>query len=98
MIGGTYNISMKMFDEIETGTVEFIESGGKLSGTLKAGSIVSSFSDGIINGNHFEFSGIIQKFIFKIQYTARGDITQDRLTAEANTKHGVFKITGERIK
>ncbi|MDD3693297.1 MAG: hypothetical protein PHX02_05270 [Oscillospiraceae bacterium] len=98
MINGTYKISMQLPKELESGKVTFKVSGGRLSGVLRAadGDIVCSFSNGRINGNHFEFSGIIHKFIFKIRFTARGEIQGDKLTAVAYSKHGTFTITGSR--
>ena len=97
MISGTYEISMQLPKELETGKVTLKESGGRLNGTLNAGDVVTSFSNGRINGNRFEFSGIIHKLFFKIRFTARGEIQGDKLTAVADTRHGTFNITGKRI-
>lgn len=98
MISGTYEISMQIPKELETGKVTLRQSGGRLSGVLKAGDVVSSFSNGRVDGNRFEFSGIIHKLFFKIPFTARGEITGDKLTAVADTRHGTFNITGTRIE
>ena len=97
MISGKYKISMQMPDRVEKGIVTFNEFDGKLSGTLEAGNIFSRFSGGRTDGNKFEFTGVIRKLIFKIQFTARGEVRGNTLTAVAETKHGSFSITGTRI-
>lgn len=97
MINGTYSISMQMPDGVETGKVTFTETEGRLNGTLKAGNASSSFSDGMVNGNHFEFSGIMKKLFLKIPYTAKGEVQGNILSATADTKYGIFNIKGSRI-
>jgi hypothetical protein len=97
MISGNYSISLQLPDSIETGTLTLNESNGVVSGSIRSSSIKSSFQNGRSDGNKFEFSGILNKLLFKIRFTVRGEVKGDNLTAVAETKYGNFNIFGKRI-
>ncbi|WP_346916980.1 hypothetical protein [Clostridium sp.] len=93
---GKYYISMQTPMGLEKGTIEFIVSGDRLSGSLKAKGVTSTFYGGTVNGNEFEFSGEFKKFITKIAYTAKGKIEGNNLTAIVHSKFGNFTVKGIR--
>ncbi|WP_346934769.1 hypothetical protein [Clostridium sp.] len=93
---GKYYISMQTPMGLEKGTIEFIVSGERLSGSLKAKGVTSTFDGRTVNGNEFEFSGEFKKFITKIAYTAKGKVEGNNLTAIVHSKFGNFTVKGIR--
>ena len=82
---------------IQQGRITFIIKDKSLTGVLEGMGVKSKFNNGKINGNSFEFSGQIRNLIASIQYTAKGTLNNDMLSAAVNTKYGVFSVTGKLV-
>jgi len=92
-----YNITMKTPFGMQQGRITFIIKDESLTGSLEGMGSKSNFNNGKINGNSFEFSGQIRNLIASIQYTAKGTLNNDMLSAAVNTKYGVFSVTGKLV-
>lgn len=82
---------------IEQGKITFIINNESLRGILEGMGSKNEFYNGKIKGNNFEFSGQIRKFIVNIQYSAKGTLNNDMLSASVNTNYGVFSVTGKLV-
>lgn len=91
-----YAIKMNTPIGLEEGTITMAIDGDNVSGILKVMGSDNNF-DGKINGNEFEFSGSIKKFISKINYSAKGTIDGNELKATAQTNFGVMTIEGNKV-
>lgn len=94
---GKYYISMQTPMGLEKGTIEFVVNGNRLSGTLIAKGVTSTFYGGTVRGNEFEFSGELKKMISRIAYTAEGRVEGNNLTAIVYSKFGSFTVKGTRM-
>lgn len=92
-----YGITMKTPFGIEHGKITFIIDGESLTGTLEGMGAKSKFVNGKINGNSFEFSGEIKTLLVRIQYTAKGILNNNLLSASVNTNYGIFSVAGNLI-
>ena len=92
-----YNITMNTPFGIQQGKITFVIKDESLTGTLEGMGSKSKFNNGKINGNSFEFSGQIRTLITSIQYTAKGTLNNDMLSAAVNTKYGVFSVIGKLV-
>ena len=82
---------------IQQGRITFIIKDEYLTGALEGMGSKSKFNNGKINGNRFEFSGQIRTLITNMQYTAKGTLNKDMLSASVSTKYGVFSVTGKLV-
>lgn len=96
MITGNYAVSLKTPMGMESGILTLNQSGGELTGTLKAFGSANPIAHGKADGNRFEFSGSVRKLFMRIDYKAAGVVEGDTLTATADTKYGQFVIRGTR--
>jgi len=92
-----YNITMNTPFGIQQGRITFMIKDKSLTGSLEGMGSKSKFINGKINGNSFEFSGQIRTLITNIQYTAKGALNNDMLSASVSTKFGVFSVTGKLV-
>lgn len=93
----TYSVTLQTPFGIQKGTVTFVDDNGMLSGSIRTMGNTSSFRNGKVNGNSFEFSGILNAGFFSISYTTKGSIDGDTLKAVALTNFGTFRINGTRV-
>lgn len=94
----SYEITMQTPVGKKTGTIRLVSDGGVLSGYIKAMGYLSSFKNGVIEGDAIAFSGILNAGFLQISYKAKGRIDGKNLTADAYTKWGTFKILGTQIE
>lgn len=92
-----YNITMKTPFGIKQGRITFIIKDESLTGVLEGMGSKNEFYNGKINGNNFEFSGEIRYLITRIQYSAKGTLNNNMLSASVNTKYGLFSVTGKLV-
>lgn len=95
-MNGTYNVSLHTPIGVQKGTVTLMEENGALRGSIRAMGSTSTFQNGKVSGNAFEFSGILNAGFFNFSYTAKGTIDGDTLNAVATTNTGAFQIIGTR--
>lgn len=81
----------------KSGTIRLINDGGILSGYIKAMGNLSSFKNGTMAGNAFEFSGRLNAGFLQFDYHAKGTIEGAAFKAVASTNLGNFQISGTRI-
>lgn len=93
----TFSISMNTPMGVKKGTITLTEENGALSGSIRTMGSKSTFRDGIITGNSFEFSGVLNAGFFRFRYHAKGRIEGDTLQATAVTNSGTFQIRGTRV-
>ena len=93
----TYRVTLQTPFGTQKGIVTFVDDNGMLSGSIRTMGNTSSFRNGKINGNSFEFSGILNAGFFSIRYTTKGSIDGDTLKAVALTNSGTFRINGTRV-
>ena len=79
------------------GTIRLINNNGSLSGYIKAMGSISYFKNGIMTGNTFEFSGVLQAAFFQFKYHVKGEIEGNAFSAVASTSSGTFQINGSCI-
>lgn len=91
---GTYCAKVNTPRGIIDGKMILKQEGSKLSGTVQAMGMSTTFNNGYVNGNTCKFSGTIQTIIFNVRYEAIGILEGDKLTLEINTNKGNFKIEG----
>lgn len=95
-MNGTFHITLRTPFGLEKGILTFVDENGKLSGSIRAMGSTSLFKDGKMNGNSFEFSGILNASLFNFSYTAKGVVNGDTIQAVATTNSGTFQIHGTR--
>lgn len=93
---GTYYAKVNTPRGIVDGKMILKQEGSKLSGTVQAMGMSTTFNNGYVNGNTCKFSGTIQTIIFNIRYEAIGVLEGNKLTLEIDTNKGKFKIEGFR--
>lgn len=93
-MNGTYNVTLITPFGPKEGTIVFTDRNGVLSGYIHAMGDTSDFKSGKINGNAFEFSGILNAGFFNIKYTAKGTIERNALKGTVNTNLGTFQMSG----
>lgn len=93
---GTYYAKVNTPKGIIDGKMILKQEGNKLSGTVQAMGLSTTFNNGYVNGNTCKFSGTIQAMIFNIRYEAIGTLVGDELTLDIATNKGEFKIVGKR--
>lgn len=96
-MNGTFRVTLLTPIGSKSGTINFIDDNGVLSGSIHAMGSENPFRNGISNGNSFEFSGTLKIAFNRFDYTAKGSITGDTLSATAVTKFGIMQINGTRI-
>ena len=94
---GSFKVTLSTPFGRKSGIVEFNENNGILNGSLRALGSVNPFTNGKVDGNSFEYTSSFKFGFSKVDYTAKGTVVGDELTAEASTPYGVFKISGTRI-
>lgn len=82
---------------IQQGRITFIINGESLTGVLEGMGAKSKFINGKIKDNNFEFSGEIKTFLARIQYSARGTLNNNMLSATVNTNYGNFSVAGNLV-
>ena len=92
-----YSITMKTPFGIQQGKLTFKINGKSVSGTLDGMGTKSEFHNGKFDGNNFEFSGQIKKLLARIQYVAKGTLSDNILSGSVNTKYGIFSVTGKLV-
>ncbi|HEX2926600.1 MAG TPA: hypothetical protein VHP38_10150 [Ruminiclostridium sp.] len=96
-MNGTYSVALQTPFGAQKGTITFVDDKGMLSGSIRTMGSTNFFKNGKINGNSFEFSGILNAGFFNFRYTAKGTIEGDTLKAVALTDSGTFQINGIRV-
>jgi hypothetical protein len=96
-MNGTFKVSMSTPLGLKSGTISFVDEDGCLSGSINALGNENPLMNGKSSGNDFEFDGVLKTGFGKIDYTAKGTISGDKLQATANTKYGTMKIIGKRL-
>jgi hypothetical protein len=96
-MNGSFKVTLSTPFGRKSGVVEFSENNGALSGSLRALGSINPFTGGKVTGNRFEYSSSFKFGFSKVEYTARGTVDGDQLTAEATTPYGVFNISGTRV-
>ncbi|MBW7573904.1 hypothetical protein [Caproiciproducens faecalis] len=96
-MNGTYSVTLQTPFGIQKGTVTFVDNNGILSGSIRTMGNTSFFRNGKINGNSFEFSGILNAGFFNLRYSIKGTMEGDTLKAVALTSSGTFPINGTRV-
>lgn len=96
-MGGTFDVTLNTPIGSKKGILTMIEQNGMLSGSIRAMGRTNSFSNGRVNGNSFEFSGLLDMGLFRIRYTAKGTVEGNTLKATAATDAGTFRMSGTRI-
>lgn len=91
-----YKISLNTPVGIQNGELTFMINKNSLSGTITGHNIKSSFYNGKISNNNFEFYGMLTKGIFNISYLAKGTLDKNGITGYVKTKYGTFSIKGNK--
>ena len=97
LMNDTYSVTLQTPFGTQKGTVTFVDDNGKLSGSIRTMGNTSFFRNGKVNGNSFEFSGILNAGFFNLRYNAKGAIEGDAIKAVAFTNYGTFQINGTRV-
>ena len=95
-MNGTFKVNLTTPQGPKSGTINFVDENGVLSGSLHALGHENPFKNGITDANTFEFTGTLKTGFIKIKYTAKGTITGDTLQATAKTQFGLMEISGTR--
>lgn len=92
-----YSVTMQTPFGTKQGRITFIINGEHLTGVLEGMGSESKFVDGKIYENNFEFSGEIKTLLVRIQYTAKGILSDNLLSASVSTNYGIFSVSGNLI-
>ena len=92
-----FKIFMRTQMGVLNGFLNLKQVNNELMGNINFNGKSYEFRNGKINGNNFEFSGILKVFLKKINYNAIGEINNKNITININTNMGSFKIEGEKI-
>ncbi|WP_101698553.1 hypothetical protein [Clostridium minihomine] len=95
-MNGNYRISLRTPLGVQNGIITFVNKEGALSGSIRAMGNVSFFRNGKIDGNRFEFSGILNAGLLNLKYTAQGVVDGEKLQVTAVTSYGTFLIVGTK--
>lgn len=92
-----YKITMQTPFGLKQGRITFLINGESLNGILEGMGYRSEFHNGKFNNNSFEFSGQIKNLIARIQYSAKGTLSNNLMSGSVNTKYGMFSVTGKLV-
>lgn len=93
-----YDISIKTPIGTQNGKLTLLINENSLSGTIASSNIKSSFNNGKITNNNFEFSGTINKGFLYLSYYAKGTLSKDIIIGTVKTKYGTFVIKGTIVE
>ncbi|MCV4600088.1 hypothetical protein OFC63_29110, partial [Escherichia coli] len=79
------------------GTINFVQSGPSLTGTLTTDLGTTEIKNGRIGPDGFSFTGTVVAGGETIDFTVRGRISGNELTGTVESPMGSFPITGTRI-
>lgn len=92
-----FKIFMRTQMGVLNGFLNLKQVNNELMGNINFNGKSYEFRNGKINGNNFEFSGMLKVFLKKINYKAIGEINNKNIIININTNMGSFKIEGEKI-
>ena len=96
-MNSTFKVALSTPMGVQEGSLILMDEGGTLSGSIRAMGNESPFRDGKMDGNKFEFSGVLRAGFLKFRYTARGTIEGNVLKGTASTGAGTFRISGTKL-
>lgn len=95
-MNGTYDATLQTPIGPQSGDITFIDRNGILSGSIRAMGGTSYFENGKVNGNAFEFSGVLSAGFLHFRYTVKGTAEGNSFTGTAITDSGAYPIRGEK--
>lgn len=93
---GTYLSTIKTPLGTKQGRLILVTNDNKLSGSIEAMGMRSTFTNGTIDGNTCKFSGAFKSFMSYISYEATGTVIEDEMKLVANTNKGKFEFVGKK--
>lgn len=93
-MSGTYNVTLLTPIGPQSGSITFIEQNGILSGSIRAMGGTSYFENGKVEGNTFEFSGVLNVAFLHFKYNVKGKTEGNALSGTATTDSGTFQMRG----
>ncbi|WP_055666925.1 hypothetical protein [Desnuesiella massiliensis] len=94
---GKYSITLETPMGEEKGILELKVNGDNASGTIIAKNKKNPFTGGQIKGSKLTFSGKLKIAFMTFAYTADCVIENGVLKGTVSTKHGGFKVKGNKI-
>lgn len=96
-VSGSYSITIQAPGQSLSGTINFVQSGPSLTGTLTTDLGTTEIKNGRIGPDGFSFTGTVVAGGETIDFTVRGRISGNELTGTVESPMGSFPITGTRI-
>ncbi|MER3632315.1 MAG: hypothetical protein C4325_09235, partial [Blastocatellia bacterium] len=96
-VSGAYSISIQAPGQALSGTLNIVQSGDSLTGTLVTDLGTSELKNGRIGPDGFTFSGTVIAGGETIDFTVRGRISGNELSGTVESQMGSFPISGTRI-
>lgn len=93
----SYRVTLRTQFGPQTGILTLIEKNATLKGSIQCMGNTNYFKNGKMDGNTFQFSGILNIGFYNIRYQINGEVHDPELTATAATSYGNFPITGTQI-
>lgn len=95
-MNGTYHVTLVTPIGPQSGSISFLDRNGVLSGSIRTMGGTSYFENGKVEGNAFEFSGILNAGFLHFRYTVKGKTEGNSLRGTAITDSGTYPIYGEK--
>lgn len=96
-VSGSYSITIQAPGQSLSGTINFVQSGPSLTGTLTTDLGTTEIKNGRIGPDGFSFTGTVVAGGETIDFTVRRRISGNELTGTVESPMGSFPITGTRI-
>lgn len=94
---GLYELTAKTPMGNLSGNLKIMTNGNSLTGYLDFMGKRYDFNNGTVNGNKFNFSGMIRTNFKVIRYEVQGELMNNRLNVFAKTNMGSFNLQGRKI-
>lgn len=98
MLDGTYKIKVDVPFGRKDGTVNLSTQGDTLFADIDVPIIGKKHAEGRVEGNTFTAEGSEKvKFMGKVDYSLRGEVSGDNLHIDFDTNKGNFELDGTRV-
>lgn len=94
---GSYSISIQAPGQSLAGTLNLVQSGNSITGTMTTDLGTTELKNGRIGPDGFSFSGTVNVGGETVDFTVRGRISGNELTGTVESQMGSFPVTGTRV-
>jgi hypothetical protein len=95
-VGGSYAVQIQVPGQPLTGTLNLVQQGAQISGTLVTSLGTSQVRDGRVTASGFSFGGTVEFGGQTISYTVQATVTGNTFTGTLDSPQGPVPITGTK--